>query len=310
MAGACFIVGITNCADSLRAVGQREVTVFSRVQGAQTSVSCRDSHEKKRCQIGVVPEVTTSRQTGVPAASAAVIALPRSAFTCIPVAGCTHGAAPPMSDLISRFSALPGYGIGGIFVLLLYAIESEIRFGSRARTMRTGTGDRRSTFAVSLSSAVPLLGFALALKSQSPTPVAWLPSWFRAATMPGLPQVAWIGVLLGVVGLGLRLWAVLTLRDRYTRTLLVHDVHTIERSGPYRWIRHPGYLGSLLCLNGIALASGNWVICVASVAATSAGYSYRIRVEDEMLVRSLGQAYADYRREVRALLPSVRRPHA
>jgi protein-S-isoprenylcysteine O-methyltransferase len=69
--------------------------------------------------------------------------------------------------------------------------------------------------------------------------------------MPGLPAVAWTGVLLGALGLGLRFWAVLTLRDRYTRTLLVQDDHAIERGGPYRWIRHPGYLGSLLCLNGI-----------------------------------------------------------
>lgn len=213
-----------------------------------------------------------------------------------------------MSDLISSFSAFPGYGIGGVLVLILYALESEIRFGSRARTVRAGTADQKSTFAVSLSSAVPLLGFALALKAELPTLVPWLPRWFRTAIMPGLPQVAWIGVLLGALGLGLRLWAVLTLRHRYTRTLLVHDGHTIERGGPYRWMRHPGYLGSLCCLNGIALASGNWLVCLASLLATSAAYSYRIKVEDEMLTRSLGRPYADYRREVRALLPSLRRP--
>ena len=213
-----------------------------------------------------------------------------------------------MSDLITPFASLPAYGIGGVVVLLLYALESEVRFGARARTIRTGTADRKSTLAVSLCTAVPLLGFALALKAHSPTLAAWLPRWFRTAAMPGLPLIAWIGVVLGVIGLGLRLWAVVTLRDRYTRTLLVHDEHTIERGGPYRWVRHPGYLGSLLCLNGIALASGNWMVFVASLAATSIGYRYRIKVEDEMLVRSLGQPYADYRREVRALLPSVRRP--
>ena len=34
--------------------------------------------------------------------------------------------------------------------------------------------------------------------------------------IPGLPIVAWIGVVLGVLGLGFRLAAVLTLRERYT----------------------------------------------------------------------------------------------
>jgi protein-S-isoprenylcysteine O-methyltransferase len=156
-----------------------------------------------------------------------------------------------MSELISRFTSLPSYGIGGLLVLLLYGLESEIRFGARARTVRTGASDRHSTLAVSLSAAVSVLGFVLAIKSDSSELAAWLPRWFRAAAMPGLPAVAWTGVLLGALGLGLRFWAVLTLRDRYTRTLLVQDDHAIERGGPYRWIRHPGYLGSLLCLNGI-----------------------------------------------------------
>jgi protein-S-isoprenylcysteine O-methyltransferase len=159
---------------------------------------------------------------------------------------------------------------------------------------------------VSLSAAVPVLGFVLSIRSSSVDLATWLPHRFRIAAMPGLPAVAWMGVLLGLLGVGLRLWALLTLRERYTRTLFVQDEHLIERGGPYRWIRHPGYLGSLLCLNGIALASGNWMTLLASLVATSAAYSYRIKVEDEMLVRSLGEPYAVYRREVRALLPWVR----
>jgi protein-S-isoprenylcysteine O-methyltransferase len=115
---------------------------------------------------------------------------------------------------------------------------------------------------------------------------------------------------MGVLGLSLRLWAVLTLRERYTRTLLVESEHAIERGGPYRLVRHPGYLGSLLCLNGIALASGNSATLIASLLATSAAYSYRIRVEDEMLVARLGVNYVEYKRQVRALLPILRSPRS
>ncbi len=214
-----------------------------------------------------------------------------------------------MSELISRFTALPAYGIGAAVVLLLYAIQSEIRFGARARTMRSGASDRKSTLVVSLSAAVSVLGFALAMKANSSAISSFLPAWFRNAVLPGLPAIAWLGVVLGVCGVLLRLWAVLTLRDRYTRTLVVHDQHSIERSGPYRWVRHPGYLGSLLCLNGIALASGNVITLLASLVATSAAYTYRIKIEDEMLVAALGATYAEYRTQVRALLPSLRSPH-
>jgi protein-S-isoprenylcysteine O-methyltransferase len=143
------------------------------------------------------------------------------------------------------------------------------------------------------------------MKVNSGWVAAFVPSWFRGAVMPGLPFTAWIGVVLAASGVALRLWAVLQLRDRYTRTLLIQDQQSVERGGPYRWVRHPGYLGSLLCLNGVALASGNWVTLVASIIATSAAYAHRIRVEDEMLVAAFGPSYDEYRRRVPALMPRV-----
>ena len=202
---------------------------------------------------------------------------------------------------------MPSYSIGAMIVLLLYTVQSEIRFGSRARTMAAGASDRGSTLAVGLSSVVPIVGFVLAMRTRtSPFPTR-LPAWLLGpGTMPGMPAVAWVGVSLGGLGLLIRLWAVLTLRQRYTRTLLVHEGHTIERRGPYRFVRHPGYLGSLLCLNGIALASDSATIFAASIATTFAAYVYRIRVEDMMLVAAFGASYENYRREVGALLPFVR----
>jgi len=116
-------------------------------------------------------------------------------------------------------------------------------------------------------------------------------------------MVAWAGAFVGLAGLLLRLWAVLTLRHRYTRTLLVHEDHAIERGGPYRFVRHPGYLGSPLCLNAIALTSGAGPVFVASLLATIPAYIYRVRAEDAMLVAALGAPYESYRREVGALLP-------
>lgn len=210
-----------------------------------------------------------------------------------------------MAEWISRFTARPPYGIGGLFVLLLYAVQSEIRFGARARAHRTGASDRRSTLAVSVA-AVPVLGFALSMKAISPGTSQRVSDWFPPAALPGLPLVAWIGIALGAVGLCIRLWSVLTRRERYTRTLLVQDQHSIERGGPYRGVRHPGYLGSLLCLNGLALASGNIVTLAASLVATSAAYAYRIKVEDQMLVQSLGSPYAEYQGQVGALIPVLR----
>jgi len=216
-----------------------------------------------------------------------------------------------MTELMLKFIAALGmtghpYGLGGLALLILYIIQSEVRFGAEARSSRAGATDRHSSLLLSLATVVPILGFALAMKLAGPglaSPQALI-GRLLGPTLPGLPSIAWAGAAVGLAGLLLRLWAVLTLRHRYTRTLLIHEGHTIERGGPYQFVRHPGYLGSLLCLNAIALTSGSFPVVVASLLATIPAYLYRIRAEDRML-SALGGAYEDYRREVAALLPFV-----
>jgi protein-S-isoprenylcysteine O-methyltransferase Ste14 len=209
-----------------------------------------------------------------------------------------------IQDFIAGFKSLPAHGLAALGVLLLYAVESEIRFGAKARTMTAGPADRWSTIAVSLASGVPVIGFIFAMRGEKSTVLRALPLWLRdPSTMPGMPIVAWVGVSVAALGLVLRLWALLTLRQRYTRTLRVDADHVVERGAAYKFVRHPGYLGSLMCLTGIGLASGNAVVFLASMVVTITAYTYRIRVEEEMLVATFGASYEDYRREVPALLP-------
>lgn len=210
-------------------------------------------------------------------------------------------------DFIAGFKSLPAHGLAALGVLLLYAVESEIRFGAKARTMAAGPADRWSTIAVSFASAVPVIGFIFAMRGDKSALLRTLPLWLRdPGTMPGMPLIAWLGVGLGVTGLLLRLWALLTLRQRYTRTLRVDEGHLVERGAAYKLVRHPGYLGSLMCLNGLGLASGNAVVFLATLVATITAYTYRIHVEEEMLVTAFGASYERYRREVPALLPFLR----
>jgi protein-S-isoprenylcysteine O-methyltransferase Ste14 len=193
--------------------------------------------------------------------------------------------------ITDRLSAIPSYGIAAMLLLVLYVVQAEIRFGAKARATKAGASDRLSTYALTLAIMVPFLGFIFAMQRRIPV------------TLPGMPAIAWVGVILSASGFTLRLWSLLLLRERFTRTLLVQEGQQIERSGPYRFIRHPGYLGSLLCLNGIGLASGNSLVVGASILITGAAYGYRIRVEDAMLIRAFGEPYKSYRQSTGALIP-------
>ena len=54
--------------------------------------------------------------------------------------------------------------------------------------------------------------------------------------------VTWLIMLLG---LGLRIWSMRVLGAYYSRTLRVTKTQVIVTKGPYRVVRHPGYLGTI-----------------------------------------------------------------
>jgi protein-S-isoprenylcysteine O-methyltransferase Ste14 len=66
----------------------------------------------------------------------------------------------------------------------------------------------------------------------------------------------WLVVSLGLsvfAGVALRYWSMLTLGEFFTRTLIVLPGHSIVTAGPYRVVRHPGYLAQLVVLTAVPL---------------------------------------------------------
>jgi len=80
--------------------------------------------------------------------------------------------------------------------------------------------------------------------------------------------------------------------------------HEVCDSGPYRFVRHPGYAGSILALFGIVLAlSSVWTLIPAAVASIIA--VIRTVLEDRTLQEEL-PGYRDYARRVRyRLIPWI-----
>ncbi|WP_200943820.1 MULTISPECIES: isoprenylcysteine carboxylmethyltransferase family protein [unclassified Rhizobium] len=78
----------------------------------------------------------------------------------------------------------------------------------------------------------------------------------------------------------------------------------VVTSGPYAFVRHPGYSGALMLSAGITLALGSWWALLPAAAA-GAILVLRTRWEDALLHSGL-EDYADYARRVRfRLLPGV-----
>jgi protein-S-isoprenylcysteine O-methyltransferase Ste14 len=108
-----------------------------------------------------------------------------------------------------------------------------------------------------------------------------------------------------MIGIVIRYWAAKTLGVYYTRTLRIEGQHPVIKEGPYRVLRHPGYLGVMLLLIGAGIATTNWLPITVTPIAMFTGYFYRIHFEEKMLQSTLGQPYIDYMRQSWRLIPYI-----
>jgi protein-S-isoprenylcysteine O-methyltransferase Ste14 len=141
------------------------------------------------------------------------------------------------------------------------------------------------------------------------------PTWFLGAIaamavchflVPAQQLVTWPWRLAGIVpvvaGAVLNVLADRAFK-RYQTTVKPFEVSTeLVTSGVFRISRHPMYLGMVLVLGGIALLLGSltpWLIFPVFMAAMELLF---IRVEENMLTSTFGDAYLQYKAQVRKWL--------
>jgi protein-S-isoprenylcysteine O-methyltransferase Ste14 len=118
-------------------------------------------------------------------------------------------------------------------------------------------------------------------------------------------NLQYLGLGLVFFGIVFREWAVLTLGGSFRVKVSIASGQTMVRHGPYRWIRHPAYSGSILSLVGFPLALGTWVGGLVVLIFCLVGYLYRIQVEEKALLNAFGDEYREYMRHTWRLFPGI-----
>ena len=75
-------------------------------------------------------------------------------------------------------------------------------------------------------------------------------------------------------------------------------------NGPYGLARHPIYTGLLLACLGTTLAIGEWR-CVAGFVMLVFGFMLKMSQEERLMMATFPEAYPQYRRRVKALIPGL-----
>jgi protein-S-isoprenylcysteine O-methyltransferase Ste14 len=138
--------------------------------------------------------------------------------------------------------------------------------------------------------------------------LAWLvaaSSLAPAATIRPTTLAFAIGMAMFLAGFGLRRWSEMTLGRYFTFTVMTSADQPVITSGPYRFVRHPGYTGVLLVVIGAGVVNGNWVGLAGWTLLVALPLLYRVHVEENALLSALGDRYRTYAAHHKRLLPLV-----
>ncbi len=113
-----------------------------------------------------------------------------------------------------------------------------------------------------------------------------------------------LGILIELLGLWLALGARIQL-GYYTAGERPGAVRPIVRSGFYRYIRHPIYLGEFLVLFAWPFEYGAIVTMIATVVIGILIVRRRMQEEEAEMMANYGDEYAGYLRETDAVIPNV-----
>jgi protein-S-isoprenylcysteine O-methyltransferase Ste14 len=104
--------------------------------------------------------------------------------------------------------------------------------------------------------------------------------WFARPT----PRSVMLGGAIAIIGEALRVWAAGHLEKG----------REVTSSGPYRFVRHPLYVGSTLMGIGLAIASASLIVAVLVGVYLVTFVTAAVRTEEAFLRSRFGDAYDRY----------------
>lgn len=133
--------------------------------------------------------------------------------------------------------------------------------------------------------------------SQIITVVEW--GYFRnpLLTPDKWPFVA-LGFLLLVGGLLFRVWSIQVLGHAFTAAVEEVEEQELITSGPYRFVRHPSYLGAYLAIVGAAIFLQAIFGFIFAAFTMFLAYKMRVSAEEEMLANKFGQKWQEFCQKV------------
>jgi protein-S-isoprenylcysteine O-methyltransferase Ste14 len=114
-----------------------------------------------------------------------------------------------------------------------------------------------------------------------------------------------VGLALAALGVALRYASIRALGSAFTYELQILAGQRLIQAGPYRYIRHPSYAAILLLLGGLPLIFQSWYGFFWLCLVCGGFLLTRIPREETMMLEAFGEAYREYMRHTKRLIPFI-----
>ncbi len=135
--------------------------------------------------------------------------------------------------------------------------------------------------------------------------LAFIASFLPDFVIPHQRAILNIGTLILIIGTMFRRYSIRVLGKYFTAAVTVTTNQPVIEKGPYRWIRHPGYLGGFIMFLGIGLCLGNWLSIAIFIFEIAIVYSKRIQAEEKALLETIGEPYREYMNRTKRFIPFI-----
>jgi len=114
-----------------------------------------------------------------------------------------------------------------------------------------------------------------------------------------------LALVVMLAGLILRSWAVMALGNQFTWHINRETSKNLIKTGPFRFLRHPGYAGALLTYTFSAVFLHSWFSLVINFVVLIIAFSRRIYFEEAVLREIFGIKYLEYCKKVKKMIPLI-----